>query len=357
MRRNGARNKARKVKPRHRLRLGCGIGSVRAGVLAASLGASALTGCSGSDGATGTLPLLKTATVALPGNTSRMDYTSLDTRRHRLFIAHLGQGEIIVVDTNTRGVLARIPAPDVHGVLAVPQLGKVYATASDSAQALTIDTDTLQVIARTHTGGTPDGFSYDSADHRVFVSDETGDELTVLEAASGLAIGAVKLGGEVGNNSYDPASGRILALDQTHNQLDVINPMTLAVIARHHLGNCDHSHSLTLDSLTRRAFVACDGNNQLLTVDLDTFGETDHTATGAGPDVLALDPGLNRLYVAAESGTWTVFDTANRHTRLIARRHLAADAHTLAVDDTTHAVYVPLADHGGHPVLEVLIPT
>ncbi len=183
-----------------------------------------------------------------------------------LFIAHLGQGVIIVVDTNTRGVLARISASGVHGVLAVPQLGKVYAAASDSAQALTIDTDTLQVIARTHTGGTPDGFSYDSANHRVFVSDETGDELTVLEAASGLAIGAVKLGGEVGNNSYDPPSGRILALDQTHNQLDVINPMTLAVIARHHLGNCDHSHSLTLDSPTRRAFVACDGNNQLLTV-------------------------------------------------------------------------------------------
>jgi len=68
-----------------------------------------------------------------------MDYTSLDTRRHRLFIAHLGQGEVIVVDTRTRGVLARIPAPGVHGILAVPQLGKVYAAASDSAEALTIE--------------------------------------------------------------------------------------------------------------------------------------------------------------------------------------------------------------------------
>ena len=286
-----------------------------------------------------------------------MDYTSLDTRDHRLFIAHLGQGEVIVVDTQTRRVLARIPAPGVHGVLVVPQLGKVYAAASDSAEALTIDTNTLQVIARTHTGGTPDGFSYDAADHRVFVSDETGDDLTVLDAATGLGIGTVKLGGEVGNNSYDPARGRILALDQSNNQLDVINPKTLAVVALHHLDNCQHSHGLTLDAPGQRAFVACDGNDQLLTVDLENFLETDHTATGAGPDVISLDPGLQRLYVAAESGTWTVFDTAHHHTRLIARRHLAAGAHTLAVDDTTHAVYVPLADHGGHPVLEVLIPT
>jgi len=286
-----------------------------------------------------------------------MDYTSLDARRHRLFIAHLGQGEIIVVDTRTRGVVARIPAPGVHGVLAVPELGKVYAAASDSAEALTIDTDTLQVIARAHTGGTPDGFSYDAADHRVFVSDETGDDLTVLDATTGLGAGTVSLGGEAGNNSYDPTSGHILVLDQSHNELDVINPVTLAVIARHHLGNCDHSHGLTLDPRGQRAFVACDGNDQLLTVDLESFLETDHTATGAGPDVISLDPGLHRLYVAAESGTWTVLDTANRRTRLIARRHLAAGAHTLAVDDTTHAVYVPLADHGGHPALEVLIPT
>ena len=138
------------------------------------------------------------------------------------------------------------------------------------------------------------------------MSDETGGDLTVLKATRGVDAGTVSLGGEVGNNSYDPASGQILALDQTHNQLDIINPPTLTVVARHHLGHCDHSHGLTLDSPTRRAFVACDGNDQLLTVDLDTFVETDHTTTGAGPDVVSLDPGLHLLYVAAESGTWTV---------------------------------------------------
>ena len=330
---------------------------LRAGVLAGGLGVAILASCSAGGNPSGVLPLRRAALVALPGDTSRMDYTSLDNQRHRLFIAHLGQGEIIVVDTRTRHVVGRIPAPGVHGVLAVPELGKVYVAASDSNEALTIDADTLTVVARTPTGGTPDGISYDPADNRVFVSDETGGEVAVLKATSGVGAGTVSLGGEVGNNSYDPVSRHILALDQTHDELDIINPATLTVIARHHLGHCDHSHGLTLDSPTRRAFVACDGNDQLLTVDLDTFVETDHTGTGAGPDVVSLDPGLHRLYVAAESGTWTVFGTTNQHTRLIARRHLAAGAHTLAIDNTTHLVYVPLADTGGHPGLEILIPT
>ncbi|GAC1532667.1 MAG: hypothetical protein NVS3B12_10840 [Acidimicrobiales bacterium] len=321
-----------------------------------TVGSLLLTGCSRGGPATGVIPLRQVARVALPGDTSRIDYASLDLMRHRLFIAHLGQGEIIVVDTQTRQVLARIPAPGVHGLLAVPSLAKVFASASDASQELTIDAGTLTVTARARTGDTPDGVSFDPKDQRVFVSDETGGDVTVLDASSGASIGTVVLGGEAGNNAYDPQSGRILVDDQTHDTLDEVDPAGLRVTARHHLHGCDHAHGLALDVPGRRAFVACDANNQLLTVDLATFAVTDHASTGSGPDVLTVDTTLGRLYVAAESGDWAVFDINRGHTRLIARRHLAGRAHTFAVDPSTHIVYVPLADAGGHPALEIFEP-
>jgi hypothetical protein len=44
-----------------------------------------------------TLPLRQVGEIALPGDSSRFDYASLDTERGLLFIAHLGASEIIEI--------------------------------------------------------------------------------------------------------------------------------------------------------------------------------------------------------------------------------------------------------------------
>ena len=47
---------------------------------------------------------------------------------------------------------------------------------------------------------------------------------------------------------------------------------------------------------------------------------------------------------------------ADRSVSELGRGFLAADAHTVAVDPTTHRVYFPLANVGGRPVLRVMAP-
>ena len=71
--------------------------------------------------------------------------------------------------------------------------------------------------------------------------------------------------------------------------------------------------------------------------------------------MLALDPGLHRLYVASESGTVTVLDVTGAVRRL-AEGVAGPNAHSVAVDPDTHVVYLPLTDVGGHPVLRELEP-
>jgi len=67
------------------------------------------------------LPLRAVGEVALPGDGSRFDYTSLDSGRGLLFVAHLGASEVLEVDIHTHRVLRTIPAlPQVHGVLVGP---------------------------------------------------------------------------------------------------------------------------------------------------------------------------------------------------------------------------------------------
>lgn len=68
------------------------------------------------------------------------------------------------------------------------------------------------------------------------------------------------------------------------------------------------------------------------------------------------DPGLERLYVASESGVVTVFHLQQRRLRVLGAGFLAYEAHPVAVDPRTHLVYFPLQDVAGRGVLRIMAP-
>ena len=100
------------------------------------------------------LPLERVADIPLGGDTTRMDYESIDPGRHLLFIAHLGDSVVIVFDTQKQAVVSRIAdVSHVHGVLAIPELGRVYASATGTNEVVAIDEATLKIAARVPAGG------------------------------------------------------------------------------------------------------------------------------------------------------------------------------------------------------------
>ena len=306
------------------------------------------------------LPLRPVGEVTLPGDSSRFDYASLDPGRGLLFIAHLGASEVIEVDVRSGQVLRTIPGlAGVHGVLVVPERHRVYATATNDDTMITLDEDTATVLSRTPTGAYPDGLAYDPVHATIWTTNETGGSETVIDADTGAPRGTVELGGQAGNVAYDPVTGQMLADDQDSNELVVIDPATLAVTRRVPLPGCAHAHGLALAPADRVAFIACDDNARLLTVDLTTGRPGPGVAqVGSQPDVLVYDPGLHRLYVAAESGPLTVLDTTGTTLTVTGRGPLGDGAHVVALDPATHRTYYPIpygAD--GRPVLRAYEPT
>jgi DNA-binding beta-propeller fold protein YncE len=319
------------------------------------LGAAALLTVLAAAAHAGTsLPLKEVARVSLPGRAVRFDYQSYDPARHRLYIAHMDADELLVFDTTSRKVIRRIPAPGVHGVIAAA--GRVYASATNAHEAYTIDAGTLKVTAKAPAGDYPDGLAWNPVERHVFVSDEHGGVETVLDAR-GHKITEIALGGEAGNVQYDAGSNRMLVGVQTRNELAVINPGFNEIVHRIKLDGCDGSHGVLVDSPRRLAFVACEGNAKLVTVDLRRQKATAVADVGEGPDVLAFDPGLRRLYVSAESGDVAVFQEQGRSLRKLGQAHLADSAHTVAVDPKTHLVYFPLqSGSNGTPQLLIMKP-
>jgi hypothetical protein len=315
--------------------------------------------------------------VPLGPPANRIDYQSLDPGARRLYVSLMGAGKLLVFDIAGNKPLWQLDGfPKTTGVLAVPSLHRVYSSvpgaglgpslnvgfgmlglSSGHGAIAIVDTDSLHEIARLPGGVFPDGIAYDPKDNRVFVSDEMGSAISVIEAGTSQLAARIVAGGEVGNVQYDPVSATLYAPIQTRNEIGIFDPAGNRRTGSYPLTGCKHPHGLAIAPGAAIGYVACDENDVLVTVDLKNGMELSHLPLGHDPDVLAMDPGLKRLYVASESGNLSSFDIANpRAPVALGDSMVGPRAHSVAVDPVTHRLFLPLADLGGRSVMRIVAP-
>jgi DNA-binding beta-propeller fold protein YncE len=169
-------------------------------------------------------------------------------------------------------------------------------------------------------------------------------------------VATIQLGGDVGNTQYDPGSRHIFVNVQGTGELVEIDPASDAVVARIPIPEANGNHGLLIESDFRLAFIANEGNNRLLVMDLNTKKLVADFAVGKGPDVVAYDVALGIVYVASESGVVSEFQVTGQGVTKIGEGVVGANAHTVAVEPATHKVYFPLRDSRRPPVLRVMQP-
>src|SRR5438552_2986460 len=161
-------------------------------------------------------PLRLVADVPLPGSASRFDYQSLEPTSGRLFISHMGAGQLVVFDVRAGKVIGNLDGfPTVTGVLAVPAEHRAYASAAGDHAVVVVHDSTLQIVARVPGPRFPDGIAYAPEERRVFVSDESGRRDVVIDATTNSVVAQIELGGEAGNTQYDIGSHCVIVAVQT----------------------------------------------------------------------------------------------------------------------------------------------
>ena len=319
----------------------------------------ALAACGGGPTATGLLT--DVADVALPGGATRFDYQDIDAGKDALVVAHMNDDAVLILalaDGSVRAQLPNIPTP--RGVAIADDVGLIFVTSTPSHLVL-IDNTTLAEVKRVTTGTAPDGDAWDPDDKIVGVSDQGDGALSLIADAGSGARTQVPLGVETGNVAYDSMRKQFWITVVTANppdQLVEVDPKTASVTTMIALPGCDGAHGLRLHPDGQSAFIACEGNDRLARVDLGGAHAVSTAATGAGPDVLSIDPGLGWLYVAAESGDLTVWDITQPGVALVGHDGPGANAHTVAADPATHRVFFPLPmGANGTPVLRIMRPS
>ncbi len=303
-------------------------------------------------------PLRVVSDLPLPGGASRFDYQSYEAAAGRLFISHMGAGQLVVFDVRAQRVIGNLDGfPRVTGVLAVPTEHRAYASATGDHAVVMVEDSTLKILARVPGPTFPDGIAYVPEARRVFVSDEAGGRDFVIDAATNSVVARIELGGEAGNTQYDAGSQCVIVAVQTANQMAIIDPATAAIVRRITFDHAvRHPHGFYIDAPRRLAYVTGQESATLGVLDLRTLQLRQVLPIGDDPDVLAFDPSLQRLYVAAESGIVAVF-AARQDSLVQLGSYKAPNAHSVAVDPGSHKVYLPLANLDGRPVLRVLLPS
>ena len=316
-----------------------------------------------SDGASGgaRLPLVKVADVPLPGRSTRFDYQDVDVAKGHLVIAHMNDGAVVIVDLRDGTVLKELKGiPTARGVIVADDVGTIFVTSSPN-QLVLIDNTSLTEIGRVTTGNGPDGDGWDPVDKIVGVSDQRDGALSLIADAGRGARKQVPLGSETGNVVFDAQRGCFwitVVGTSPPDALVAVDPKAAKVLSSIPLPGCKGAHGLRIHPDGKSAFIACEGNKKLARVDLGGAHAVSLASTGSGPDVLAVDPALGWLYVAAESGDLTVFDIAKPGVSLVGHDQPGAHSHSVAVDPATHHVFFPLlSGPSGTPVLRILRPT
>lgn len=302
--------------------------------------------------------LKKIASIELPGLAGkRFDYLTIDPATHRLFVAHLGAGNVYVVDLETSKVLDTIShVPGVEGVTLVPDLEKLYTSDWGEDAIGVVDLIRMQILTKIPTESKPDGSAYAAAFGKLYVSDERARAVAVVDVKHDTVEKMLRFTSETGMPQYDPVAKKVYVNLQDTNEFAVIDPSTDTVTGRYPVGRCQGNHGMALDPADHRAFLSCEGNSLLTIFNLDTFAPIEYLKMAPGADVVAFDAGLGRVYVACYSGAISVFERKDAdHFRKLADVSVAHAVHSLAVDPATHRVYAPEQEEDGMPVARLAV--
>ncbi len=309
-------------------------------------------------GASAGKTLKQLAAIDLPGPPGkRFDYLTIDPEDNWLLSAHLGAGLLYVIDMQTNKVVATVKdVPGVEGVEYVSGKRKAYTSDWYEGKVGVVDLNKMEVVKKIPVDAKPDGSAYATGFNKLYVSNERGKSESVIEVNRDEVVNTLKFDSETGMPQFDPSSRLVWINLQDLNRIAAIDPTDDRVVGRFPVGDCKGNHGMAIDSAHHRAFLACEGNDQLTVFDLDARKPVASVKLPRGVDVVKYDAGLGRVYAACSSGAIAVIqqDDAD-HYRKLEDFKVQPKVHSLAVDPRTHRVYAPEEQEDGKPAAKMIV--
>jgi DNA-binding beta-propeller fold protein YncE len=290
-----------------------------------------------------------------------LDYLTLNG--NTLFVTSESSGALfkIALDSSNppASIVEELPGTGAaHGVALLPGQNVAFITRSEADTVDIFDPDSLHQLGSIPVADDADAILYAPSARLLYVANGDAKLATLIDPEKRVTVGIIHLPGKPEFSALDPQTGLLYQNLEDINSIAAIDLGKRSIVGQWSLAPCEGPSGMAMDPKQRRLFAVCSSNATLVVFDLDTHRVITSLKIGGGPDSVAFDPGLHRIYSAGRAGKLTVIQQDGPDAyRVLDKIHTHYGAHTLAVDPATHKVFVAYASLLTHPRIAVFSPT
>lgn len=276
------------------------------------------------------------------------DYLSVDEAAGRLYVSHASMA--LVVDLKTGKQIGKIPNTNgIHGIAIVTTLNKGFTSNGRDSSVTVFDLKTLEITGKIKvTGKNPDAILYDAFSQKLFTFNGGSSSATVIDPKENKVIATIPLDGKPEFPATD-GKGKIYVNIEDKSEISVINATTLKVEKSWSIAPGEEPSGLALDNETHRLFSVC-GNKLMVVSDAEAGKVVTTLPIGDRCDGVAFDPSTKRAFSSNGDGTITVVQEVSKDSFKVLETIVSQKgARTIAVDKTTHHLYLPTAEFEATP--------
>jgi DNA-binding beta-propeller fold protein YncE len=303
--------------------------------------------------------------VRLPSNRvlSVLDYLTVSD--DTLFVAGESSGDVYRVRHINESSLPTAAdvtkwageGPAAHGVVIDSSTHLAFVTRSEANSVDIFDPVNMTGIKRIPVANDPDAIFYDELDKLLYVASGDSHLATLIDPSTRTTVATIALNGAPEYAAFDPSTRLLYQNLHDTSTVVAVDIAKRAVLQGWPLQGCEAPTGMAIDEVHHRLFIGCNGNDVLAIFDLNEHRVVATVPIGKGPDSVAFDPELQRIYTTGKSGVLVVIqqDEPDGY-KVLDTVHLHFGAHTLTVDLATHALYVGYAALFVDPRVAVFIP-
>ena len=285
--------------------------------------------------------------ISSPGNEG-WDYLAVDDVAQHLFLSH--GNSVNVIDLKSDKTIAIIPdTKGVHGIAIANDLNKAFISNGKDNSVSIINLSTFELIEKVKIDGIkPDAILYDTFSKRVFSYNADSKDATVIDALTNKVVKKIPLGGNpefsVTNNK-----GLIYVNIEDTNEIKTIDASSLNIVNTWSIAPGVEPSGLAIDLETNRLFSVC-SNKLIIILDAKTGKIIKALPIGDGCDGVAFDAKSKLAFSSNGEGTVTVVKENNANSfSVVETVKTQRGAKTIALNHTTHQLYLPTAEFGIKP--------
>ena len=288
-------------------------------------------------------PLTADQPILIPDAHGKFDFLEIDSQASRLLAAHPGNSSLDIFDLNSGKLIKSVPAGVAQDVAIDEKGGRYYIGISAGKKLAAIDRKSFEKVGETALGGPADIVAFDPKNGLTYVGHDDSTEVWAVDGAASKIVATIKLPEGPEGIVYDSVNDRVYINSKSGDVVVVVDAATNKEVASWPVAPATKPHGSAFDAEGKRLFVV-GANGKLVAIDVKTGRVSGSADVANKVDQIAFDGSNKRVYCASGEGVMSVVDASGTALKSLGNAPTHKGAHSVAVDEKTHAVWTAYAD-------------